>query len=394
MNRLCIYTTYSKDKRLPPYVCHALRGLKTCCAAVYLVCSCDAQGGEPEEAPPCVERMFCRENRGYDFGAYRDMLCGLLGWEEVYRYDELVLVNDSFFGFFYPLRDTFALMDREDCDFWGITGQPAGRLWGSAYRFDAYVHSYFLVFRKNVIRSGAFRHFWERHTYPADFRGAVTEFEIGLNACLEKHGFRGRALTDGYGIAPAEDEVSFNTMPCALIRDYHVPVLKKKSLLIRNTGFAEALKAVAYIERENGYPAVWMTQYLERQFYIPGMGDGPCNSLEQFCRNHTDIYIYGAGVCGRNLALYFAYKGWEHRGFLCTENREKAPDVTEADRVVFSCKTGIVVSVLSPAAAGEIVEYLRGRCRREQLFCIADCAAIRLPGSSGGCRREKENDKG
>ena len=394
MKRLGIYTTYCKDKRLPPYVPYALRGLKTCCAAVYLVCSCDARGGRPEEAPPCVERMFCRENRGYDFGAYRDMLCGVLGWEEVCRYDELVLVNDSFFGFFYPLRDTFARMDGEDCDFWGITGQAAGRLWDSAYRFDAHVHSYFLVFRENVIRSRAFRDFWERRAYPADFREAVTEFEIGINACLERHGFRGRALTDGYGIAPAENEVLFNTMPCALIRDYHVPILKKKCLLIRNTGFAEALKAIAYIEREGGYPAAWIRRYLEHQFYIPGMGACVCNSLELFYQSHTDIYIYGAGVCGRNLARYFACKGWKHSGFLCTENGEKAPDVMEAGEIVFSGDMGIVISVLSPAAADEIAEYLRGRCRREQLFRIADCAAIRLPGPFGGRGREKENDKG
>ena len=36
------------------------------------------------------------------------------------------------------------------------------------------------------------------------------------------------------------------------------------------------------------------------------MGDGPCNSLEIFYRNYSSIYIYGAGVCGKNLALYLA----------------------------------------------------------------------------------------
>ena len=59
---------------------------------------------------PYVGSVFCRENIGYDAGAFKDALCTLIGWDTVYDYDELVLVNDSFLGPLWDLIGYFTLM--------------------------------------------------------------------------------------------------------------------------------------------------------------------------------------------------------------------------------------------------------------------------------------------
>ena len=375
MKRLCIYMTYSKENKLYEYIGRVLKSLKACCSKVYLVCNYKGMESGLEHVSSYIDGIFFRENKGYDSGAYKDALCEFLGWDEVYQFDELLLVNDSFFGFFYPLQDTFYLMDEFDSDFWGMTGQAAGEYSNPTYKYDAHVHSYFLVFKKKIFTSEVFRTFWEEFVYPENFRQAVVNFEIGICNYLEQHGFKGKSYIDVYDISLQANENPYYSMIDKLVRDYKVPIMKKKSLLIRNVDFAKVLNTIVYLEERNMYPINWILPYLDNQFYIPGIGgEEPCNSLEIFYKSHPEIYIYGAGVCGKNLAIYFDYKGWQYKGFIVT-NGVNTVSIEETE---INSDTGII-TVMNPEVADEIKKYIGDRCRREQLFLISDCNAIKLP---------------
>ena len=378
MNRLCVYMTYNRENAIYEYIGIALKELKKCCSKIYLVCNYEKIRTGMEYVVPYTEEIFYRPNKGYDSGAYKDVLRSLLGWEEVYRYDELLLVNDSFFGFFYPLEDSFKLMDREDCDFWGMTGQTAGAFQNPAYKFDAHIHSYFFVFKKKVFHSRSFRIFWEQFSYPENFREAIVAFEIGLNAYLRQQGFFGVSYIDACKIPLKENENPCYSRLGQLVKDHKVPIMKKKCVLIRNPGFKSTLNLLRYLEKEDLYPIHPILTYLENQFYIPGMGDKPCNSLEIFYKSCSEVYLYGAGVCGKNLDLYFRYKGWVHSGFIVTdrEHGEEAMNIEEAD---IRAHTGIIISVVNEAAAADIERHIGERCKREQLFFISQCRAIRMP---------------
>lgn len=379
MNRLCIYLTYNKEKKLYDYIGRVLQSLRECCQKVCLVCNYDHMEEGQEYAAAYADQIFYRENRGYDSGAYKDTICDYLGWDEVEKYDEIILMNDSFFGFFYPLQDTLRLMEQAGCDFWGITGQEAGEYRNPVREFEAHIHSYFMAFRENIIGSRAFREFWEELEYPHNFREAIVNFELGLNERLTENGFIGKSYMDLYHMRLARNENPYYSMPDKLVRDCKVPLLKKKCLLIRSIGFDSTLKVLDYLEKENRYPVEWMIPFLENQFYIPGTGDGVCNSLEIFYHNHPEVYIYGTGMCGKGLSHYFAHKGWEYKGHIVTDkNRTDIPayDMEEAD---IGSDTGIVISVVDPGIAEEIAAHIGGRCSRDQLFFISDCAAIRMP---------------
>lgn len=381
MKRLCIYMTYNSENKIYEYIGKVLQALRTCCSKVFLVCNYQRAASGLEYAQPYVDEIFYRKNKGYDAGAFKDILCDILGWNEIDRYDELVLVNDSFFGFFYPLKDTFDLMNQENCDFWGMTGQESGEWINPLYKFDAHVHSYFMVFHKKIIQSRVFREYWENLKYPLNFREAIIYFEIGINICLRKHGFTGKSFIDVYNIQLERNENPSYSMLCKLVKNYKFPVMKKKCVLIRNAGFSDTLKILDYLSKEDRYPIEWIIQYMENQFYISGMGDAPCNSLELFYNNHSDVYIYGAGVCGRNLAVYFKHRGWRHKGFIVSEKAEQDTDCILLDDAQINAHTGIIVSVIRKEVSDEIVKYIqtKSNCKREQLFLIYDCKALRLP---------------
>ena len=154
--------------------------------------------------------------------------------------------------------------------------------------------------------------------------------------------------------------------------------MKKKCVLIRNPGFKEVLEVLTYLEKENLYPVDWIISYMENQFYIRGMGEKPNNSLEIFYKNHANLYIYGSGVCGKNLAIYFSYKGWNHQGFIVT-NPVDTENVISLEDADINENTGIVVSLLNKEIASDIERHIGNRCKHEQLFFISECEAIKLP---------------
>ena len=49
------------------------------------------------------------------------------------------------------------------------------------------------------------------------------------------------------------------------------------------------------------------------------------------------------------------------------------------EKAEISQDTGIIISVLNAKVAEEITRHIGARCRKEQLFYISECYAIKLP---------------
>jgi rhamnosyltransferase len=371
--------TYSRNNQIEEYVSLVLKSIKQCGIDIYCICNYPHIESGLEYVTPYAEKVICRENRGYDSGAYRDAIIDLIGLDRVLGYDELLLVNDSFWGMFFPLENYINEMDGADCDFWGMTGQAAGEFQNPEYKFDAHVHSYFMVFKSNVLHSDVFRKFWEDFEYATTFREAVVNFEIGINARLRESGFKGMSFIDLWKIELERNINPYYEYPYELISGKKFPLLKKKCILIRNHGFPSLLKAVKYLKENLLYPTGWIEDKIETQFYIPEMNTQECNSLEAFYHSHSNIYIYGKGVCGRNLAVYFGYKGWNFENFIVSDKVAGDSGVISIDEAAISPGTGIIVSVINESVASDIVALIGNRCLRGQLFLISECRAIQLP---------------
>lgn len=381
MNRLCIYVTYNKENKIEAYVGYMLKALREHITTLYVVCNYPKILDGIEYIEPYADDIFYRENKGYDAGAYKDMLCTILGWDKIYRYDELILMNDSFLGPFYDLGGCFEMMEQQICDFWGMTRSPAGEYKDVGYKYNPHVQSYFLTFRRQIIESEVFRDFWEEFDFPEKFIDAVINFEIKLNTCLDEDGFISSSLTDVWGMRFREEENPILHCTLELIRDKGLPILKKKALLIRNAGFANVLKTIEFIDTHKLYPTNWIWDMIDSQFYLEDYAPDGTNCLEFFYNKFKKIYIYGAGVCGKSLVLYFEYKGWKQDGILVSDMVGQDTDCILFDDACIDDETGIIVSVIHEDVSKEIVRYIEmnSTCKRSQLFVIYDCKAIRLP---------------
>ena len=380
--RLCVYVTYNKEHKVKEYMGHMLKSLRKCVTSLYVVCNYPEILDGYDYIRPYADAVFRRENKGFDAGAYKDMICTLLGWDTIYKYDEIILANDSFLGPFYSLNGYFDMMSDVPCDFWGMTRNFGGEYKESIIgKYESHVQSYFVVCRERLLHSSDFRDFWEKFVYPNTYDEAILYFEHAINHMCRDKGFNALALTDVWGLTFEKDVNPYRAYAFELIRDYKLPLLKKKSIQIHNMGFPNAIKAVDFIEAENLYPSNLIWEAIDSQFYIENYAPGEANCLEQFCNKFSKIYIYGAGVCGKNLVLYFEKKGWKLDGILVSDKAEQDIACMAFEEAEIDDETGIIVSVRRKNVSEEIVRYIEknSNCKREQLFVIYDCKALRVP---------------
>ena len=138
-----------------------------------------------EQLAQYASMVIYRENRGFDGGAFREVLLKHLSREVWRTVDELVLFNNTVFGPVYPLKPLFEQYSDKPIDFWGMT------FWkGDDYSWSDHIQSYFLVFKKPAIQSDAFWAFWrEMQTNFTDENYLIAHYEMRLTAYLAERGF-------------------------------------------------------------------------------------------------------------------------------------------------------------------------------------------------------------
>jgi rhamnosyltransferase len=175
--RLALYAHYSGSGGVALYVPHLLReihklGFRIC----FISNSPIPQSSEPELREYC-EKIIERDNTGYDFAMWQQALAEY----DLEQFEELLLINSSIVGPFYPLEPLWGRAAASECDFWGMTDNDD---------LGLHLQSYFLVFRRQVLQHPCFQTFW-RSVLPYRHKQTVIgSYEIGLTKWLEQHGFK------------------------------------------------------------------------------------------------------------------------------------------------------------------------------------------------------------
>ena len=119
MNRVAVFVIYDKDGIIDDHIVYYLKQLRP---FVNKLC-CVVQGKLKPEYTSVLNELcddfFVRENTGLlTYGWIEGMR--YVGWDNLVKYDELLLLNDSFFGPVFPLNDFFEACEKSDSDFYGV----------------------------------------------------------------------------------------------------------------------------------------------------------------------------------------------------------------------------------------------------------------------------------
>lgn len=241
--RAAVYAAFSPDGRIPERDAFYLRGLREICDNVVYVANSPLLPGEEEKLRGLASAAVCRWHGGYDFGSYRIglRLARERGWLAAQRCRELVFANSSCYAPVRPFSGMFRAMERRRCDFWGLTfnTQRSG---------EPHLQSFFLVFRRPVLDSGALEDFFAGRPERATRTEAIDLFEIQLTAHLRRRGF----VPDAF-VRPLfprlRHEFNPTTRPITLLLRYKSPLVKVKVFARESSQPPE--RVLACVERLN-----------------------------------------------------------------------------------------------------------------------------------------------
>jgi len=231
MKRVAVFASYSKEGIIANFVVHFLQELKKEAENIVFIADNEVQPGEEEKIKDLVVYCCCKRHECYDFGSYRR---GFEWAEEnglLKDADELVFCNDSCYGPVYPFKDVFAEMGEKSCDFWGMT---------ESYQKQHHIQSYFMVFRKQVFSSKAFRSFVTSFEKQEDFWGYVDKYETQFTAYLCKAGFKCLSFCSYESVAHHNEKELVN--PCVFpvtLLSLKIPLVKRKVFINKHGGFLQ-----------------------------------------------------------------------------------------------------------------------------------------------------------
>lgn len=181
IRRICLFAGYDSDGLIDDYVVNLISELSLYSDVFYLADS-DIHETELFKLKTITKGAWAYRHQEYDFGSYARLAHNLVGWNEISKYDELLLVNDSSY-LIKPLNQVFKKMDSKPCDWWGLqaTKGTIGTRDFASNKFtnpismktvvktmlpdfendevyDFHIGSYFLTFRKPCLAVGGVLH--------------------------------------------------------------------------------------------------------------------------------------------------------------------------------------------------------------------------------------------
>lgn len=233
-NRLAIFLCYDKDGIIDDYIPYLLRDLKENLSELVVAVNGKLSPEGRQKLEEFTEHIYIRENKGADAGGWKDAMIHYIGWDKLAQYDEIILLNDSFYGPFYPFSEVFQEMDKKEVDFWGLMahGEENIKFYDNPYPYlPKHVQSYFIAIRKRMHSSPEFKKYWEKMPYFTTVQDAISKHETVFTKYFNDLGYKWDVfietsdLDGDYPESKPTAHCFLNTYE--LIKNRRCPVLKR-----------------------------------------------------------------------------------------------------------------------------------------------------------------------
>lgn len=182
--RILFYHHYDADSRIADYVLHFLQAFSDYGIDISFSSNAALPEAETKKLDGLTEKILLRDNRGYDFAAWRDQLQAF-GRDALSGYDQIILANSTVYGPLFSLDEIFMSVERADCDFWAPTLHTA------SHGIPKHLQPYVLVVNQKLHQSDTFWQFWlEIRDDYKDAWDVIWRAEIHLTSSFARAGFK------------------------------------------------------------------------------------------------------------------------------------------------------------------------------------------------------------
>ena len=259
--RIAIYLFYDENGVVDPYVTVALQAFREHVDKLVVVCNGRPDSAGLEALRAASDDVLIRDNVGFDVWAYKEAI-ERLGRDAAHEYDELILLNYTFYAPIFPLAEMFDAMDVRDCDFWGITAhrecRPNPLTGGEVLPF--HIQSHFIAVRRPMLESDAFWSYWARMPMIRSYLDSIEHHEARFTQHFAAQGFRHSLYMD----PDAFETVHPLFLEVDRMMERRCPILKRRPFFhdpIYMEGEAIDLRrALDLVERNSSYDVDLITR--------------------------------------------------------------------------------------------------------------------------------------
>ncbi|WDD93192.1 rhamnan synthesis F family protein [Burkholderia sp. FERM BP-3421] len=192
MKRIAFYMFYDEHGVVDDFIIHKLRALREHVDTIFVVSNSELQPEGRDALESVADTVFVRENVGFDVWAYKEAM-EAYGIDRLEAFDELILLNYTFFGPIFPFSEMFEHFDgNSDIDFWGVSAHKEmvpNPFTGSGV-LPLHIQSHWITVRKRLFTSLEFKKYWADMPMIKSYQDSILQHESKFTAHFSGKGYR------------------------------------------------------------------------------------------------------------------------------------------------------------------------------------------------------------
>ena len=254
VRRIAIYLFFDPQGWVDEYVTYALEELAKDVEYILVVSNSPLDDEQRMRLETVADDVWVRENRGFDVWAYKEGI-ERIGSERLASYDELILLNYTFFAPISSFTPLFESMESTGADFWGITehAEVIPNPITGVGKMPRHIQSHWIAVRDRMFRSSMWEQYWAQMPMIESYNDSILHHESRFTSYFDAAGFS-HAVAYPLENYPSDHPVFDNA--ALLIRD-GCPILKRRVFFhdpLYLDRFAIVGQDIIAEVRKHGYP--------------------------------------------------------------------------------------------------------------------------------------------
>ncbi|GHU40702.1 hypothetical protein FACS1894190_07930 [Spirochaetia bacterium] len=383
--RAAIYVVYDKQGIIDDYIMYQLNDLKQNIKFLLVVVNGELQQSGRDKLDIPADEILVRKNIGFDVLAW-DAGLKHIGYGKLKEYDELLLMNDTCYGPFYPFKEMFDIMNKRDMDFWGITKHhgngniniPLSKI--TLENIPVHIQTYFICVRKSMFLQDCFNKYWiNLRNRIKTYDDAVFKNEAVFTRTFEGAGFKSAVYINSDDLT-SRTNYPLMFLPKELVANRRCPLVKRRTFcsdyneFINNHASDAPLELYNYIRGRTNYDLnmIWdnllrtksmdgIRQQLQLNYIVNGSTTG--NACRNAGINSKVILINNSGM--EKGALLDSVKTYVNQyDYVCFAHDKKT-----ASENIFADKS-FIANVIALFEQNERLGFLVAPPPHYDVFCV------------------------
>ncbi|MBD3942017.1 hypothetical protein IF188_09950 [Microbacterium sp. NEAU-LLC] len=224
--RIVFYLLHDSRGDVDDYVVYKLRELRPFVQHIFVVVNGELTDEGRSRLDQVADTVWVRDNVGFDVWGYKTAMARF-GADRLAEFDELILMNYTWFGPVGSFAPVFDRMNEQPVDFWGMTdyGAETPNPYTRTGVLHRHLQSHWIAVRRSMFTSDEWRVYWDEMPVITTYTESILTHESRFTHHFEELGFTSAVAfaVDDY---PSQHPALLNA---DLLLDDGCPVLKRRA---------------------------------------------------------------------------------------------------------------------------------------------------------------------